>query len=69
VAVYISLGGLSSAIYNEVLQFFVILAALIPITFVGLHDVGGWSGLQDKIKRLQDRRGGPARLQGPARAT
>ena len=31
VAVYITLGGLSSAIYNEVLQFFVILAALIPI--------------------------------------
>src|ERR1700750_218651 len=50
VAGYISLGGLSSAIYNEVLQFFVILAALIPIAFVGLHDVGGWSGLQDKIK-------------------
>src|SRR4051812_13861133 len=50
VAVYIPLGGLSSAIYNEVLQFFVILAALIPITYVGLHDVGGWSGLQDKIQ-------------------
>ena len=30
--VYITLGGLSSAIYNEVLQFFVILAALIPLT-------------------------------------
>ena len=50
VAVYITLGGLSSAIYNEVLQFFVILAALIPIAIVGLHDVGGWNGLQDKIK-------------------
>jgi solute:Na+ symporter, SSS family len=50
VAVYITLGGLSSAIYNEVLQFFVILAALIPIAVVGLHDVGGWNGLQDKIK-------------------
>jgi solute:Na+ symporter, SSS family len=50
VAVYISLGGLSSAIYNEVLQFFVILAALIPIAIVGLHDVGGWNGLQDKFK-------------------
>src|SRR4051794_36301001 len=49
VAVYITLGGLSSAIYNEVLQFFVILAALIPISIVGLHDVGGWSGLQDKV--------------------
>ncbi|WP_028061081.1 sodium:solute symporter family protein [Candidatus Solirubrobacter pratensis] len=50
VAVYITLGGLSSAIYNEVLQFFVILAALIPIAIVGLHDVGGWTGLQDKFK-------------------
>src|SRR5690242_9039152 len=50
VAVYISLGGLSSAIYNEVLQFFVILAALIPIAIVGLHDVGGWNGLQDRFK-------------------
>jgi solute:Na+ symporter, SSS family len=50
VAAYISLGGLSSAIYNEVLQFFVILAALIPITVVGLVDVGGWGGLQDRIK-------------------
>jgi solute:Na+ symporter, SSS family len=53
VAVYISLGGLSSAIYNEVLQFFVILAALIPIAIVGLHDVGGWNGLQDKFKHTK----------------
>src|SRR5215208_7041769 len=50
VAAYITLGGLSSAIYNEVLQFFVILAALIPIAVIGLHDVGGWGGLQDKLK-------------------
>jgi SSS family solute:Na+ symporter len=50
VAAYISLGGLSSAIYNEVLQFFVILAALIPITVIGLHAVGGWNGLRDKIR-------------------
>jgi SSS family solute:Na+ symporter len=49
VAAYISLGGLSSAIYNEVLQFFVILAALIPITVIGLVDVGGWGGLKDRI--------------------
>ena len=47
VLVYITLGGLSSAIYNEVLQFFVILAALVPLTLVGLHDVGGWNGLKD----------------------
>jgi SSS family solute:Na+ symporter len=50
VLVYITLGGLSSAIYNEVLQFFVILAALVPLVIVGVHKVGGWSGLQDKVK-------------------
>src|ERR1700754_4859050 len=50
VLVYITLGGLSSAIYNEVLQFFVILAALIPLTIVGLHDAGGWGGLKDHLR-------------------
>jgi solute:Na+ symporter, SSS family len=64
VAVYITLGGLSSAIYNEVLQFFVILAALIPIAFVGLHDVGGWSGLQDKFKDTKVGEAGLHALQG-----
>jgi SSS family solute:Na+ symporter len=53
VLAYITLGGLSSAIYNEVLQFFVILAALIPLTIVGLHDVGGWSGLQDAVAKVK----------------
>jgi SSS family solute:Na+ symporter len=46
---YITLGGLSAAIYNEVLQFFVIVAALLPLTIVALHKVGGWQGLTDKI--------------------
>jgi solute:Na+ symporter, SSS family len=50
VLVYITLGGLSGAIYNEVLQFFVILAGLIPIVIVGLARVGGWGGLQDKVE-------------------
>ncbi|GID92701.1 sodium:solute symporter family protein [Amorphoplanes digitatis] len=45
VLTYITIGGLSSAIYNEVLQFFVILAGLIPITIVGLVKVGGVDGL------------------------
>ena len=49
VLTYTALGGLSAAIYNEVLQFFVIVAALLPLTIVGLKSVGGWSGLQDKI--------------------
>ncbi|GAA4886393.1 sodium:solute symporter family protein [Saccharopolyspora cebuensis] len=46
---YITLGGLSAAIYNEVLQFFVIVAALLPLTLVGLHEVGGISGLVDRV--------------------
>ncbi|WP_409484597.1 sodium:solute symporter family protein [Arsenicicoccus dermatophilus] len=46
---YITFGGLSAAIYNEVLQFFVIVAALLPLTLIGLHRVGGWSGLVDKV--------------------
>ncbi|MFE0808096.1 sodium:solute symporter family protein [Streptomyces sp. NPDC058848] len=49
VLAYITLGGLSSAIYNEVLQFFVILAGLIPITILGLKKVGGWDGLSDSL--------------------
>jgi solute:Na+ symporter, SSS family len=50
VLAYITLGGLSGAIYNEVLQFFVILAGLIPIVVVGLSKVGGWSGLKAKVE-------------------
>ena len=46
---YITLGGLTAAIYNEVLQFFVIVAALLPLTLIGLHRVGGWEGLVDKV--------------------
>ena len=46
---YITLGGLSAAIYNEVLQFFVIVAALLPLTLLALHEIGGWNGLKDKM--------------------
>ncbi len=46
---YITLGGLSAAIYNEVLQFFVIVAALLPLTLIGLNRVGGWDGLKAGI--------------------
>jgi SSS family solute:Na+ symporter len=49
VLAYTFLGGLSAAIYNEVLQFFVILALLIPLTVAGLANVGGWDGLKAKI--------------------
>jgi solute:Na+ symporter, SSS family len=49
VLVYITLGRLSSAIYNEVLQFFVILAAVVPVTIIGLKALGGWHGLTQTI--------------------
>jgi len=46
---YTYLGGLSSAIYNEVLQFFIIVIGLLPIVFLSLHQVGGWTGLQHTL--------------------
>ncbi len=46
---YTALGGLSAAIYNEVLQFFVIVAALLPLTIVGLYKLGGYGALKDRI--------------------
>ena len=49
VLTYTALGGLSAAIYNEVLQFFVIVAALLPLTLVGLNKVGGWEGLKEEV--------------------
>ncbi len=49
VLAYITLGGLSAAIYNEVLQFFVIVASLLPLSLIGLHRVGGWGGLKEQI--------------------
>src|SRR5919109_3193117 len=64
VMVYISLGGLSSAIYNEVLQFFVIIAALLPIVIIGLVDVGGWNGLMDGIKQSNLKEAGLHALEG-----
>jgi SSS family solute:Na+ symporter len=49
VLVYIFLGGLTSAIYNEVLQFFMIVFGFAPLVFLGLKDVGGWDGLKVKL--------------------
>ncbi len=60
VLTYITLGGLSAAIYNEVLQFFVIVAGLLPLTLLGLHRVGGWGGLTDKITAAANKGIGPA---------
>src|ERR1700740_3591282 len=49
VAIYVSLGGLRSAIFNEVLQFFLIWAGALLIPILGPIEAGGWSGLQAKI--------------------
>ena len=49
VLAYIFLGGLTSAIYNEVLQFFLIVFGFAPLAMLGLKDVGGWSGLQTRL--------------------
>jgi solute:Na+ symporter, SSS family len=46
---YTYLGGLSSAIYNEVLQFFIIVIGLLPLVFLSLKDVGGWLGLKARL--------------------
>ncbi len=54
---YTYLGGLSSAIYNEVLQFFIIVIGMLPIVFLGLHEVGGWEGLQDKLEPIVTAKG------------
>ena len=49
VLAYIFFGGLTSAIYNEVLQFFLIVAGFLPLVYLGLRNVGGWHGLTQKL--------------------
>jgi SSS family solute:Na+ symporter len=49
VAVYVALGGLRSAIFNEVLQFVLIWAGALLIPILGLIDAGGWSNLKLRI--------------------
>jgi SSS family solute:Na+ symporter len=46
---YIFLGGLTSAIYNEVLQFFLIVAGFLPLVWIGLRNVGGWQGIKHTL--------------------
>jgi SSS family solute:Na+ symporter len=49
VAVYVTLGGLRSAIFNEVLQFFLIWAGALMIPVLGLYEAGGWTNLKAQI--------------------
>jgi SSS family solute:Na+ symporter len=51
VAIYVALGGLRSAIFNEVLQFILIWAGALLIPILGLVEAGGWSNLQQQIAR------------------
>ncbi len=57
VLAYTYLGGLSSAIYNEVLQFFIIVVGLLPIVILSLKDVGGWHGLQQSLAPIVSSKG------------
>jgi solute:Na+ symporter, SSS family len=52
VMIYIYLGGLTSSIYNEVLQFFLIVFGFLPLAILGLKAVGGFSGLEAKLAAL-----------------
>ena len=60
VLAYVTLGGLTSAIYNEVLQFFLIVFGFAPLVMLGLHDVGGWSGLTARLSAAATSHGLPA---------
>ncbi|HEX8916196.1 MAG TPA: sodium:solute symporter family protein [Humisphaera sp.] len=54
---YILFGGLTSAIYNEVLQFFLIVFGFLPLVLLGLKDVGWWSGLVAKLRPVAESQG------------
>ena len=49
VALYVGLGGLRSAIFNEVLQFVLIWGGALLVPILGMYQAGGWTGLQTKI--------------------
>src|SRR6266498_1834356 len=57
VLAYVTLGGLTSAIYNEVLQFFLIVFGFAPLVFLGLRAAGGWTGLKIKLAEVAVGRG------------
>lgn len=49
VMIYTFMGGLTSAVYNEVLQFFLIVLGLSPLVVVALHDAGGWENVRQQL--------------------
>ena len=66
---YILLGGLSSAIYNEVMQFFVICAGLVPLVIVALKETGGIGGLFAKLSTRAATSPPPGPVSGSAATT
>jgi SSS family solute:Na+ symporter len=57
VLAYTYLGGLSSAIYNEVLQFFIIIIGLLPMAILVMVDVGGWGGMLASLGPIVEGKG------------
>src|SRR5665213_4167047 len=52
VLIYVLKGGLTSAIYTEVLQFFMIVLGFAPVVYLGLKDVGGWHALTGNLTQV-----------------
>jgi len=52
VLVYVLKGGLTSAIYTEVLQFFMIVLGFAPVVYLGLKDVGGWGAMNKSLETV-----------------
>ena len=50
VLMYVLKGGLTSAIYTEVLQFFMIVLGFAPVVYLGLKDVGGWGAMSQSLQ-------------------
>src|SRR5579862_8231891 len=52
VLLYVLKGGLTSAIYTEVLQFFMIVLGFAPVVYLGMRDVGGWSAMTHQLQAV-----------------
>jgi SSS family solute:Na+ symporter len=52
VLLYVLKGGLTSAIYTEVLQFFMIVLGFAPVVYLGLKDVGGWHAMNHSLETV-----------------
>lgn len=57
VLIYTYLGGLTSAIYNEVLQFFLIVIGFLPLVILALIHIGGWEGLKEGLRNVSQANG------------